>query len=132
MLADVAANVPYALSNNSYTLELLSPLTRFNISKLVRLPKNSIRLNITYPCSAVSLLEYTDRSLSACLESVWIATSISWLGMFSYHKDQLVTVLDEWKAHKQYKRYYMKMPIRPANFLVPDKMHGYDPTPEDT
>lgn len=42
----VTSNVPYALSNNSYTLELLSPLTRFNISKLERLPKNSVRLNI--------------------------------------------------------------------------------------
>jgi hypothetical protein len=76
----------HALITSSYTLLLFSLLRRFSTSKLLLLPKKSIRLKATNPVSVDSELAYKDRSRSACRESVCRAISISSLDKLSYKK----------------------------------------------
>lgn len=83
----------HALITSSYTLLLFSLLRRFSASKLLRLPKKSILLNATKPLSADSALAYSERSRSACRESVCRATSISSVDMFSCTRRNLLLPL---------------------------------------
>jgi len=75
---------------------------RLSASKLLLLPKKSILLKATSPFSADSVLEYKDRSRSACRESVCKAMSISLADMFSYVKKKdnfsAINVLEEKKS----------------------------------